>query len=277
MQGRVSDAGEMRRVTRLIDEARFFRAWVENPMITGAVSPSGRYLARRMARYVDPAIPGPVIELGPGTGPVTQALIARGIAPERLILIEFDPAFCDLLRSRFPQCRVVQGDAYQLARTLAGVLDCPAAAIVSSLPLLTRPETVRLGLLRQAFRLMREDGCFVQFTYGMVSPLPCSHRRPAEAQFDAEASPPVWLNLPPARVWVYRRPGQPADRPARLLMKLQAGIKEHRDRMGRQIRLHTDRARRELGLHCLRVRQEPAFRPALELLRRIGEQRRLRD
>ncbi|NDA46857.1 MAG: hypothetical protein EBY21_06185, partial [Alphaproteobacteria bacterium] len=91
---------------RFADEARFLKAWIEKPLLTGAVSPSGRSLAKMMARYVDPALPGLVIELGPGTGPVTQALLQRGIAPERLILIEYDPDFCKLLARRFPRVRV---------------------------------------------------------------------------------------------------------------------------------------------------------------------------
>ena len=159
-----------------------------------------------MAHAVDPAGTGPVIELGPGTGPITQAMLARGVAPSRLVLVEFDTAFCRLLRKRFPGVQVVQGDAYRLRDSLAGVLEAPAAAVVSSLPLLTKPETGRLALLEDAFALMGPGGVFVQFTYGMTSPIP---RRPAD-DFEAEVSAPVWLNLPPARVWVYRRGGEGA-------------------------------------------------------------------
>jgi phosphatidylethanolamine/phosphatidyl-N-methylethanolamine N-methyltransferase len=192
---------------RLADEARFFRSWLENPALAGAVSPSGRFLARTMARYVDPNGTGPIIELGPGTGAITEALLERGVAPERLILVEFDPGFCKLLTRRFPGVRVVQGDAYALAATLAATVTEPAAAIVSSLPLLNKPEKMRLALLRDAFDLMRPDGSFIQFTYGFLSPVP---RRVSGMEagicppFHAEVSPPVWLNLPPARVWAYR-------------------------------------------------------------------------
>src|SRR5436853_7296737 len=84
---------------RLDDEVRFIRSWLEKPLATGAVTPSGRVLARTMARYVNPTTAGPVVELGPGTGPVTEALIAEGIAPERLVLVEFNPTFCQLLRA----------------------------------------------------------------------------------------------------------------------------------------------------------------------------------
>jgi len=182
------------------DEARFIRSWFERPLVTGAVSPSGRMLARTMARYVDPQSPGPVIELGPGTGPVTEALIRRGIAPERLIMVEFNPDFVSLLRRRFPGTTVVQGDAYALDKTLEGLLTEPAAAVVSSLPLLTRPERQRHALLNAAFGLMRPQAPFVQFTYMPGSPVP-----PKFGGFTAQVSGTVWMNLPPARVWVYRQ------------------------------------------------------------------------
>ncbi len=57
---------------RFEDEARFLRSWLERPLVTGAVTPSSRMLARTMASYVDPRVPGPVIELGPGTGPARR-------------------------------------------------------------------------------------------------------------------------------------------------------------------------------------------------------------
>ena len=191
---------------RLADEARFFRSWLDNPAVAGAVSPSGRFLARMMARYVDPRKAGPVVELGPGTGAITEALLKRGIAPGRLFLVEFDPGFCKLLKRRFPGVHVIKGDAYQLSQTLRGRLRRPPAAIVSSLPLLLKPETQRLALLADAFDCMHPDGCFVQFTYGRVSPVP--RDKTSALDFHVEASPPVWLNLPPARVWIYRRQAQ---------------------------------------------------------------------
>lgn len=191
---------------RLADEARFIKTWLDNPILTGAVSPSGRFLARMMARAVDPDGTGPIVELGPGTGPITEALLKRGIAPGRLVLVEFDGAFCRLLRKRFPGVQVVQADAYRLGESLAGVLADPASAVVSSLPLLNKPDRERLALIDDAFALMAPDGAFVQFTYGMASPVP----RSAASAYGAEVSPPIWLNLPPARVWVYRRRGEEA-------------------------------------------------------------------
>ena len=280
---------------RFADEARFFKAWVENPRITGAVSPSGRFLARMMARYVDPAASGPIIELGPGTGPVTVALLKRGVAPERLVLVEFDPYFCKLLARRFPGCRIVQGDAYNLAQTLDGVLEEPACAVVSSLPLLTRPDADRTELLRQSFGLMHPQGRFIQFTYGMVSPIPRRGHANGAMPFEAEPSPPVWLNLPPARVWVYRPHGSPAlikKDPDDFIVKFKAktrkmrgeiretrdrveeGFRETRVKVGVGIKERTQRARRQFELQRLRMSNDPALRPAIALLRKIGEHKK---
>jgi phosphatidylethanolamine/phosphatidyl-N-methylethanolamine N-methyltransferase len=182
------------------DGVRFIRTWMEKPLSVGAVTPSGRALARAMAAYVDPTTDGPVIELGPGTGPVTEALVTQGIDPARLILVEFDPTFCRLLRERYPAATVVQGDAYSLKRVLGSQLQEPAAAVVSSLPLFTKPLKTRLKLLYEAFALMVPDSPFVQFTYATVPPIPKRLDR-----VRSEASERIWMNIPPARIWVYRK------------------------------------------------------------------------
>lgn len=185
---------------RLDDEVRFIRSWFEKPLATGAVMPSGRVLARTMARYVDPKSTGPVIELGPGTGPVTEALVENGIDPARLVLVEFNPNFCRLLRTRYPAATIVQGDAYRLRHLLAGMLQEPAAAVVSGLPLFTKPLKTRLRLAYDAFNLMLPGAPFVQFTYAVVPPIP-----KAVSGVTVEASERIWMNMPPARVFVYRK------------------------------------------------------------------------
>jgi phosphatidylethanolamine/phosphatidyl-N-methylethanolamine N-methyltransferase len=184
---------------RLDDDMRFIRSWLEKPLATGAVMPSSRLLARTMARYVDPNTKGSIIELGPGTGPVTEALVDRGIDPSRLVLIEFNPVFCRLLRSRYPEATVVQGDAYRLNGLLETLVREPAAAMVSGLPLITKPLRTRLRLISDALGLLAPGAPFVQFTYAMVPPIP-----KGLSGIKAEASELIWMNLPPARVWVYR-------------------------------------------------------------------------
>jgi phosphatidylethanolamine/phosphatidyl-N-methylethanolamine N-methyltransferase len=228
---------------RLTDEARFIRSWLENPLLAGAITPSGRFLARAMAQCVDPSSTGPIVELGPGTGPVTQALLARGIAQERLVLVEFEPTFCHLLAQKFPHAKIVRGDAYRLADTLAGSLDAPPAAVVSSLPLLTKPEASRLALLRQAFDLMGPDGRFIQFTYGVKSPVPA--HLAASQHFRTQSLAPIWLNLPPARIFIYRHADCPHAVETRpdMIDKL---LRQSR-RFGREIRDELQEARSRLA------------------------------
>ncbi|MGB8560897.1 MAG: methyltransferase [Pseudolabrys sp.] len=184
---------------RLDDEVQFIRSWIEKPLSTGAVMPSSKMLARAMARCVDPQAQGPIIELGPGTGPVTAALVRHGIDPARLILVEFNPDFCRLLRTRYPAATVVQGDAYRLRRLLENYVDEPAAAVVSGLPLVTKPLRIRLRLISDAMTLLAPGAPFVQFTYAMLPPIP--KKLPG---MRAQASEMIWMDLPPARVWVYR-------------------------------------------------------------------------
>jgi len=184
---------------RLDDEMQFIRTWIGKPLSTGAVMPSSKALARTMARYVDPAASGPVIELGPGTGQVTEAMVERGVDPSRLVLVEFNPDFCRLLRTRYPRATVVQGDAYRLRRLLDTYIRSPASAIVSGLPLVTKPVRTRLRLISDAMALLAPGAPFVQFTYAMVTPIP-----KALNGIKAEASELIWMNVPPARVWVYR-------------------------------------------------------------------------
>jgi phosphatidylethanolamine/phosphatidyl-N-methylethanolamine N-methyltransferase len=191
---------EQKKGIRLDDEVRFIRSWIERPLSIGAVTPSGKPLARTMARYVDPASDGPVVELGPGTGPVTEALVEAGVSPSRLVLVEFNPSFCRILRSRYPDATLVQGDAYSMRRLLETLLLQPAAAVVSGLPLVTKPITERLRLIRDAFDLMVPGAPFVQFTYSVAAPLP-----KRIGGFSVEASERIWMNIPPARVWVYRK------------------------------------------------------------------------
>ena len=198
MQGQTLDKTGRR---GLGDSARFLKSLVASPRLTGAVAPSGRALARAMATAVGSPAHGLVVELGPGTGPVTGALIEAGLPPERLVLVEYDAAFCRLLKRRFAHASVVQGDAYDLPHTLAPLAGQPVAAVVSSLPLLNQPPPRRVKLIADAFALMGPSGSFVQFTYGLKSPIP---REASSNRYSAVRSKPIFMNLPPAFVWTYR-------------------------------------------------------------------------
>lgn len=177
------------------DTVRYIRTWGT----TGAVAPSGRSLARRMAAGVDPRGSLPVLELGPGNGVVTAALIARGIAPERIVAIEFNPDFAAQVRRRCPGVRVIEGDAYDLSTTLRQATPGPFAAAVSSLPLLLRPPEQRRALVLDALSRLAPGGAYIQFSYSPKPPVPES---PGDYRLDGSGW--ILLNIPPARVWTYR-------------------------------------------------------------------------
>jgi phosphatidylethanolamine/phosphatidyl-N-methylethanolamine N-methyltransferase len=181
------------------EHLHFLRGLLARPKNVGAIAPSSPALARAIARQVDPALPGPVLELGPGTGVVTEALIERGVAPERITAIEYDPDFAALVARRFSKARVVRGDAFDFVHTL-GLSDGDRfAAIVSGLPLLNHPPERRHALIENILARLAPGAPYVQFSYGLQPPVPA----PAGATVKRAAF--IMLNLPPARVWVYRK------------------------------------------------------------------------
>ena len=185
---------------RILDRLAFLKSLGDSPRLTGAIAPSSAGLSRLMASFVDGDESRPVLELGPGTGVVTAALIERGVAPEKIVAIEFNSEFCSLLRDRFVGLDVVRGDAYDLAATLSADQSGPFSAVISSLPLLTRSPEVRQALIEQALEKMVPGGPLIQFSYSMFPPV-----KPIAGRFTVERSKWVIMNLPPARVWVYRR------------------------------------------------------------------------
>lgn len=162
-----------------------------------------------MAEQVDLAATGVVVELGGGTGSITRALLERGLTPARLVVVERDRTLAALLRTRFPGVKVIRGDAAALVELLAPLEIGSVAAVVSSLPLLSLPKRACRAIIAASFALLGDEGWFIQYTYGMASPLAA-----AEFGLTAEAAQRVWRNFPPAMVWRFRRRAVPARRVA---------------------------------------------------------------
>ena len=184
--------------TTAAEHLNFLRGLILRPKNVGAVAPSSPALARAIAAQVDPARCGPVLELGPGTGVVTEALVERGVSEERLIAIEYDPDFAKAVGQRFPRARVVQGDAFRFAELLDGTVDQPYAAVVSGLPLLNFPVETRRDLIEAALARLAPGAPYIQFSYGTKPSIPPTER------YTVKRAAVIWRNLPPARVWVYR-------------------------------------------------------------------------
>lgn len=181
----------------------FLRAWLANPLRVAAVAPSSPGLAALMTRDLGEAT-GPVLELGPGTGAFTRALLGRGVAEDRLTLVELDDRFASMLALRFPRARLLRADASGLAPLLAGDVEL-FGAVVSGLPLLSMPADKVTAILGTAFSRLRSDGAFFQFTYGVRCPV----SRPILEGLDLTSvrTGTIFRNMPPAGVYrITRRP-----------------------------------------------------------------------
>ena len=180
--------------------ALFTREIWANPRAMGAACPSAPLLAASMAARVPRDSEGLVVELGGGTGAVTTALLKHGVPPWKLVVVERSPTLAHHLRQRFPQLRVIQGDAAQLGQLLGQDRTKKIASIVSSLPLRSlHPATTR-AISQQFETLLDAGGLLVQFTYDLRGT-----RTRWLPRFRRLSSKIVWGNLPPARVEVFER------------------------------------------------------------------------
>ncbi len=179
------------------DLALFVGQLFRNPREVSAVVPSSRVLAQAMARELGPHT-GRVVEFGPGTGKITAAILSRGVLPANLTLYEMNPRFSAELARRFAGAKVVNAPAQEAAREAQGV-----GAVVSGLPLLSMPKEVQRAIIAAAFAILRPGAPFIQFTYSAHPPLNNAVQR--DLGLSVEAGPRVWYNLPPARVYCYRR------------------------------------------------------------------------
>jgi phosphatidylethanolamine/phosphatidyl-N-methylethanolamine N-methyltransferase len=152
------------------DAGRFFLSWLRDPLRVAAIAPSGASLARLITSEVLPGS-APVLELGPGTGVFTKALLARGVRECDLTLVEYGPEFAQILESRFPGARVLSADAASIGRH-ALYEGAPVGAVVSGLPLLSMSRKNVMSTLSGAFGYVRPGGAFYQFTYGPRCPVP---------------------------------------------------------------------------------------------------------
>ena len=181
------------------DTLRFIGRLLTQPKTVGAIAPSSKALGRAMAAQIDAATDGQVLELGPGTGVATDALIARGIAPERITAIEYDANFAQLVAARFPRVTVINGDAFDLTKTLANRPAEPFIGAISGVPLLNHSMEQRKVFLKGILKRLRPGAPYVQFSYGLHCPV----APPAGVTVMQAAY--IFFNLPPARVWVYRQ------------------------------------------------------------------------
>lgn len=177
------------------DRLVFLRSLLHSPRDVGAIFPSSPGLSNLMASQVDPQSPA-ILEIGAGTGPVTKALLQRGVHPGRLLVVERDPSMATHLRRNFPDVRVRCGDALHASRILSEEVEEKVASVVSSLPLRNFPPADRIELVQAMMKALAPGGQLIQFTYAFGCPIPSK-----QMGIHAQCLGRVWKNLPPAAVW----------------------------------------------------------------------------
>lgn len=186
------------------DNTLLFRHWLRHPLAIGAVMPSGRAVARAMARELPmrelPGRDGAILELGGGTGALTNGLLEAGCRPESLVVVEQEAALAAALRRRFPQVRVVEEDACAIGRVLDQLRIASLVAVVSSLPIKWFDLAAQRAIVEACFARMPADGVFLQLTNALVSPLPIRALGIEGVQVAR-----LWGHFPPVQIWRYRR------------------------------------------------------------------------
>ena len=183
------------------EEIRFIRGMMDKPKTVGAIMPTSVHTARRMASVIEPQSGLPVLELGPGTGVITRAILERGIAPERIYSVEYSDDFIAHLHLAYPGVQFIHGDAFDLETTLAHLGKQRFDTAISGLPLLNFPMHQRVKLLESLLDRLPPGRPVVQFSYGPVSPIVAQPDRYRIKHFDF-----IVRNIPPAQIWLYTRP-----------------------------------------------------------------------
>ncbi len=182
------------------EEVKFFKGWMDGPKAVGAVLPTSSVTARRMAAVINPHSGQPVLELGPGTGVITKAILQRRIKPEHLWSVEYSADFVEHLVGEFPGVNVIHGDAFDLDTALGENRNLTFDSVISAVPLLSFPIDRRISIVEDLLDRIPNGRPIVQITYGPLSPVP--GRR---SNFTVEHHDFVFRNFPPAQLWIYRR------------------------------------------------------------------------
>ena len=148
------------------DELKFFKGWIDRPRAVGSIIPTSSVTARRMASVIDPNSALPVLEVGPGTGVITRAILARGIAPEKLYAVEYSPEFVQHLRRHFAGINVIQGDAFDLDGSLGAARGLVFDCVVSAVPLLNFSVERRVAYVTDLLGRIPQGRPVIQLTYG---------------------------------------------------------------------------------------------------------------
>lgn len=163
-------------IRRISEYSTFFREFRRTFDTTGALAPSGRFLARALARPLREHSGGPmrILEVGPGTGAVTQEIVRHVRPNDRLHIVELNDRFVSLLRRRFEVEPGFRQVAEQTSIFHAPVqelkADEPYDYIVCGLPFNNFPPELVESILRHLIGILQPGGCMTFFEYLWVRP-----------------------------------------------------------------------------------------------------------
>ncbi len=189
-----------RLASKLGGKLDFYKGWLSNPKGVGAIAPSSPAMARKMAEETRVGNDKKVLEVGPGTGVFTGAILARGVHPDNLFAIEYNKSFLPGLRQRFPEVTFIHGDALDIEAIAREQSIEKFDTIISGLPLLNFPSAKRVQFVESMLDHLEPGRPLIQFSYGLSPPVPVSSNH-----FVAQHLGSVFGNLPPARIWAYKR------------------------------------------------------------------------
>jgi len=185
---------------RFDDELKFFKGWIDKPKAVGSIIPTSSVTARKMASVIDVRSGLPALEVGPGTGVITKAILRHGVKPQDLYAVEYSHDFVIHLRRNYPGVNVIEGDAFDLDRTLGDMAGVTFDAVVSGVPLLNFPVAMRVKYVESLLDRIPHGRPIVQLTYGPKSPVP-----PGLGDYTVEKFDFIIRNIPPTVLWIYRR------------------------------------------------------------------------
>lgn len=183
------------------DTALFFKKWLEKGRTISSAIPSSQALARTLLEPIDFSKPATIVELGAGTGPITRAISDRLRPHHRFVAIENDPDFCRVLRRRFPDLTILEGDATQLTQPLAKLGIERVDYVLSGIPTSALPPRSVVSLWRWLRQSLAPGGMFIQLT---IAPL--LYRALYERLFETVRYRMVWFNVPPGGIWYCANP-----------------------------------------------------------------------
>lgn len=200
------------RDSRTADTSLFLREFLRDPTKVAAVAPSSPRLAAQMVAPIPERGEPVVVELGPGTGAFTSVIQDRLGGRGVHLALELHPTMAEVLTERFPAVHVEQANATALPAILARHGVDAVDVIVSGLPWAAYADHTPKSLVTIAAETLRPGGTYTQFAYGWTRWAPPAKRLLRQFRADFEEvviSRTVWSNLPPAMVYLARRPRVP--------------------------------------------------------------------